>query len=199
MTVLSSDNLINWLAIGFVLLYMLYKIAQRRRAVTEQDGPILSSSNMLLEGGLQSLNKGVVAGFSYNIMTNDKGRVMFFVELGHDTQAHIVAYGDKSNIGQQTESFISKKWLEPAELEGDFPDYFHMYCSPSKQMELREVFTPDIMAQFVDFCRSYDLEIFKDSLYVSRAEDAVDTADQTTLVTDITNFLQQNSQVFNRL
>jgi hypothetical protein len=61
------------------------------------------------------------------------------------------------------------------------------------------LFTPDIMALFVDFCRSYDLELFHDTLYITKAKDAIDTDDQTTLVTDVTTFLQKTGPSLQRL
>ncbi|HSX30727.1 MAG TPA: hypothetical protein VLE99_02320 [Candidatus Saccharimonadales bacterium] len=188
----------RWAGVSTVLLLLslaAYAIRRKWPTANLQDGPLLSSEDMLGAGGLTSMNQGNIAGFKYNLLTNNSGRTMFFVELGHNSWSHIVAYGDKSGVG----ALVSEKFLERAELEGNFPDYFHMYCNPEAQTTLREVFAPDVMAQFADFCRAYDFEIFHDTLYLSQAQGAIDASDQTTLTTDVSNFLSQNAQVLRRL
>jgi hypothetical protein len=190
--------LIYLVAGAFVGLTVLVRAIQLRRARAMDDGPVMASDDMLGSvGGLQSMARGTVVGFSYNLLTNNSGRVMFLVELGHNSWSHILAYGDKS--GLRTMFTTPGKWLEPAALEGNFPDYFRMLCNPEAQAALRVLFTPDIMALFVDFCRSYDLELFHDTLYITKAKDAIDTDDQTTLVTDVTTFLQKTGPSLQRL
>jgi hypothetical protein len=183
----------------FVLAFVLFKVIRRRSANNLMDGPILSSADMLGAGGLQALSQGELGGFTYRLMTNDKSRVMVSVQLGHDTGAHILAFGDKSRLSGLAQRSISKKWLAPVELEGDFPDYFRLYCSPAKQMEVREFFNPKTMLQFVEFCRAYDFEIFDETLFIFQAQGAEDAADQTTLTADVESFLQENAQVLIRL
>jgi hypothetical protein len=183
----------------FILAIALFKIMRQRSADNFMDGPILSSADMLGAGGLQALSQGELSGFKYNLLTNNKGRVMVSVQIGHFTGTHIVAFGDKSRLGGAVKQAISKKWLTAVELEGDFPDYFRLYCSPAKQMELREFFNPKTMLQFVEFCRAYDFEIFDETLFISQAQGAEDAADQTTLTADVESFLQENAQVLTRL
>jgi hypothetical protein len=114
------------------------------------------------------------------------------ITLNRNTQTHILVMGSKSGIDTKVSYALSHKWLEPVSLEGDFPDNFHMYCTKGRQMETRQVFGPETMANFVDFCRSYNFELFNDSVYISVAEDAVDSNDSTAMVTDMTNFLSHN-------
>jgi len=191
----TFELILNAAILTVVLVCFGYAFLQRRAARRSQDGPVMSSDEMLNAKGLASLNRGEIAGFQYNLLTNDSGRVMFLVELGHNSWSHIVAYGDKSQVG----GLIPKRWIEPADLEGDFPDYFHMYCNPESQDSLRELFTPDVMANFEDFCRSYDFELYRDTLYFSRAVGPADREDQTTLTTDVTSFLEKTGPVLKRL
>jgi hypothetical protein len=195
----ASDVIFYAVLALIVLASLLRSIWQKRGAAGLQDGPLLSSQEMLGANGLTSVNKATLAGFNYNLLTNDAGRVMFLVQLGHNSWSHIIAYGNKSGLSDMAKSLISKKWLEPANLEGDFPDYFHMYCNPDAQTTVREVFTPDIMAQFVDFCQAYDFELFHDTLYLSLAAGFQDSSDETSLTTDLTNFLQKNAAVLSQL
>lgn len=196
----SNERLVVQLLVALVVIAAcLYILRRKRRSLLEQDGPILSSEGMLGSADLQSMTKGSLSGFDYNLLTNDSGRVMYFIELGHNNWSHIIAYGDKSDIGGAVTRAFTKRWLVSVDLEGDFPEYFHLLCNPEAQATVREVFTPDIMVQFIDFCRAYDFEIFQNTLYLSRARQAVDISDQTSLTTDLTNFLKQNAQVLSRL
>jgi hypothetical protein len=186
---LSGVRLLFYFACVIILVIVV--TVRKRLAVRAQDGPLLSSDDMLGVGGLQSLSQGTINDFQYNLLTNNAGRVMVLVELGHDTWSHVVAYGDRSQMGETTRTSISAKWLQPAVLEGDFPDYFHMYCNPELQDVVRELFTSDVMENFVDFCRSYDFELYHDTLYISKAEKAEDKDNQTTLIGDITTLLNK--------
>jgi hypothetical protein len=190
----------NWIIEAIIVVLVLgYTFLRRRGAMRSEDGPLLSSSDMVLTSGLTSLNQGTIAGFKYNILTNDSGKVMILVELGHNTALHLLAFGDKSGLDGLVTGAISRRWLTPVELEGDFPEYFRLYCSPEKQIELRQVFAPDTMAQFADFCRAYNFEIFHESLYISQAAKATDINDSTTMVTDISEFLTQNAAMLQHL
>ena len=193
----SFHDAYAWFGVVLIPLALWLKSRPRAGVLPMHDGPILSSGNMLGTPGLQSMAKGTIAGFAYNLLTNDAGRVMFFVELGHDSQSHIIAYGDKSDLAAGPPIYNGQ--LENVSLEGDFPSYFHMLCNKDAQVTVREVFAPDVMAQFADFCRSYDFEIFHDTLYISRAQKATDADDQTSLTTDLTNFLTKNAEVLKRL
>jgi hypothetical protein len=189
--------LLEYAILGAVALaVVLYKMLRKSSANKMQDGPVLSSDEMLGRGNLQSMARGSLAGFSYNLLTNETGRVMLLVQLGHNSFSHIIAYGDKSRLSQATKAELDNRWVEPAVLEGDFPDYFHMFCNPELQVGLRQVFTPDVMA---DFCRSYDFEMFEESLYFSKAEDATDRDDSTSLVSDVTRFLTKNGELLKHL
>jgi hypothetical protein len=185
--------------IGIFVIYVIYHSINQRITGGSQDGPLLAADGMLASNGLTSVSKGTIVGFPYNIMTNNDGSVMVLVQLGHDTGMHLIMYGDKSHLDTLVTFSITKKWLEPVNLEGDFPDYFHMYVSHEKQVEVREIFSPDVMASFTDFSRAYDLEIYHDSLFISQANGASDPNDSTSLVTDLEVFLEKNSSVFQRL
>lgn len=95
---------------------------------------------------------------------------MFKMELGHNPGARIITYGDKSQLPKNLTSSLDAKYVEPVALEGDIPDYFHTLCNPNVQTKVREVFAPDSMVRFIDFCRAYDLELLHETLFVPVAE-----------------------------
>lgn len=193
----SDDNIVPFGVAAVVLLAGF--VANRFSARRNIDGPILSSTALLGASDLQSMARGQMAGFAYNMLTNDSGRVMFSVQLGRTTGMHIIAYGDKSRLPENLTGSLDTKFVEPVVLEGDFPEYFHMLCNPDAQAAVREVFAPDVMVHFIDFCRAYDFELFHEALYVSVAEGAVDTQDKTSLAADLETFLHENGDTLRRL
>jgi hypothetical protein len=61
------------------------------------------------------------------------------------------------------------------------------------------VFAPDTMADFQDFCRAYNFELYHDTIYISQAQGADDEHDDTTMVTDVINFIKENKRLLTRL
>ena len=87
-------------------------------------------------------------------------------------------------------------------MEGDFPDYFKLYCSQGNQIELREVLDPATMAFLVDFCTREDWELFEDIIYFSQnnvSKKAGETQDHTTVVEDAQLFINRALPVLQRM
>lgn len=55
-------------------------------------------------------------------------------------------------------------------LEGDFDTYFRLYCPPGYERDALYLFTPDIMALFIDHARGCNVEIIDNWLIVSGKE-----------------------------
>ncbi|MGB7035384.1 MAG: hypothetical protein WBD71_07635 [Xanthobacteraceae bacterium] len=51
-------------------------------------------------------------------------------------------------------------------LEGDFNEHFHLYAPEGYEVEIREIFQPDLMAELVEKYQSYRIEIAGGALYV---------------------------------
>ena len=58
-------------------------------------------------------------------------------------------------------------------LEGDFDRYFSMYCPEGYETDALYLFTPDIMARFIDNAAALDVEIVDDWLFLYTKRDAV--------------------------
>jgi hypothetical protein len=56
--------------------------------------------------------------------------------------------------------------MEKVELEGNFSNDFTLYVQKGEQIEVRELFTPDVMLQFVEHFKGYKFETFGTKLYV---------------------------------
>jgi len=63
-------------------------------------------------------------------------------------------------------------------LEGDFDSYFRLYCPAGYEQDALYLFTPDIMARFIDNAAQLDVEIVDDwlFLYTKRAATTLDAS-----------------------
>ncbi|MBS1675263.1 MAG: hypothetical protein JSS74_15010 [Actinobacteria bacterium] len=62
-------------------------------------------------------------------------------------------------------------------LEGDFDRYFALYCPAGYERDALYLFTPDIMARFVDSASAFDVEIVDDWLFLYAQNRQVSTLD----------------------
>lgn len=58
-------------------------------------------------------------------------------------------------------------------LEGDFDDYFTLYCPETYERDALYLFTPDVMARLIDRVRGFDVEIIDDWLFFTSSRDVV--------------------------
>jgi len=195
-----NSDLFTW---GIYLIagaiWLLGSIEIYRVKKQKTTGPIMSSSGLLSSVSLTSMHKGEIEGFEYNFIVGSDGRIIALVQLHHNTKLHMIAIGDKSKLGWRFQNSQLSKRLAKVQLEGDFPKYFSMYCTPGRELELLHVFDPADMARFVDFCRSHDFELFNDTIYMSQAHDTHDENDTTTLIEDVETFVKRNKGLLHRL
>jgi hypothetical protein len=58
-------------------------------------------------------------------------------------------------------------------LEGDFDDYFTLYCPAEYERDALYLFTPDVMVRLMDRVRGFDVEIIDDWLFFVSSRDVV--------------------------
>jgi hypothetical protein len=63
-----------------------------------------------------------------------------------------------------TFSMINGK--EKFSLEGDFNKYFKLYAPKDLEIEVLEIFTPDVMAELIDKFHGMNIEIFENKMYI---------------------------------
>ncbi|KTS02841.1 hypothetical protein NS283_13410 [Microbacterium testaceum] len=56
-------------------------------------------------------------------------------------------------------------------LEGDFDRYFRLYCPQGYERDALYLFTPDVMARFIDNAAVFDVEIVDDWLFLYSSDD----------------------------
>lgn len=164
-----------------------------------KDEPILSAVQLLSGGNLTPLHTGSVEGYTYSFIAAQDGRIIILVYLKQSTFLHVVAVGDHSGLDSKFSFVELNARLNKVQLEGDFPKRFSLYCTPGAELELLQLFDPADMAYFVDFCRAYDFELYKDTIYISQAADANTQGDTTVLITDIESFLVKNKILLDKL
>ncbi|GAA3028667.1 hypothetical protein [Microbacterium dextranolyticum] len=91
---------------------------------------------------------------------------------------HIVldATGNNSVFGSNLPASFDRH--QRLGLEGDFDRYFTLYCPAGYERDALYLFTPDVMARFIDTAAALDVEIVDDwlFLYTSREASTVDPA-----------------------
>ena len=165
---------------------------------SRQDGLIIFSSatrqsEIVFGSSMQ------VADFDYSILGSNDDRLILVVSLKRPTILHIVGIGSKSKQNRGLRKFRLKRLLSPVILEGNFSDQISLYCNKGQELELLQLFDPKDMAYFVDFCRSYNFEIYGQALYISQAADARDHKDKTGVIDDAKVFLERNSRLIEHL
>ena len=90
---------------------------------------------------------------------------------------HIVLDAVKNNLAGEGSSLRFR--VDPAQklsLEGDFDRHFALYCPEGYERDALYLFSPDIMARFIDHAADFDVEITDDWLMLS-TRDQVCTLD----------------------
>lgn len=84
---------------------------------------------------------------------------------------HIVldARGNNGIFGSNLPATFGKD--QRLSLEGDFDEYFSLYCPQGYEPDALYLFTPDIMARFIDNAAALDVEIVDDWLFLYAKRD----------------------------
>lgn len=72
---------------------------------------------------------------------------------------HIVLDGSQNNTSGKSNVLKYKLPQQCIDLEGNFPDYFKLYCNEQQQVIALQIVAPDIMSYILDNLMSVDIEI----------------------------------------
>ncbi|MCT9819494.1 hypothetical protein N3K63_04250 [Microbacterium sp. W1N] len=147
---------------------MLFGIGHSRRAtdIVRGDRPRL----------VEFANYRYKTGSGKNESTHSWGYVA--VKLAHPLP-HIVldATSNNSLFGSNLPTSFDRD--QRLSLEGDFDRHFALYCPAGYEADALYLFTPDIMARFIDNAAALDVEIVDDWLFLYAKRDLV-TLDPST-------------------
>ena len=87
------------------------------------------------------------------------------INLDHQLP-HIILDSKKNGNGSIGNGLINISQSQRLELEGDFNDYFDLYVPNGYERDALYIFTPDVMAVFVDEACSFDAETIDDKLFI---------------------------------
>lgn len=79
---------------------------------------------------------------------------------------HIILDSKKNGTGSIGNGLLFVNQGQRLELEGDFNDYFDLYVPNGYERDALYIFTPDVMAVFVDETCNFDAEIIDDKLFI---------------------------------
>lgn len=105
------------------------------------------------------------------IMFTDDGGCIAWVQLERKFP-HIVVDSLADNHWFHKQMVASSLPTQKIQLEGDFPDYFHVFMDPGQQLITLQILSPDRMQYLVDDLRDINLEIQDDylRLYAAHAQ-----------------------------
>ncbi len=108
-------------------------------------------------------NYQYTTGSGKNATTHNWGYVAIHLDV---PLPHIVldALGNNSLFGSNLPASFSRD--QRLDLEGDFNKHFALYCPQGYERDALYLFTPDIMARFVDHAAALDVEIVDDWLFL---------------------------------
>ncbi len=99
------------------------------------------------------------------------GQAILSVDLPVKSRVHFAGFNlqDPMLTGLLGNTSLDNQ-LTRVQLEGDFPDYFRLYCDKGKEVELRQVLDPIRMEFLVDFCQKFNWELIESSLYFVQSD-----------------------------
>jgi hypothetical protein len=83
---------------------------------------------------------------------------------------HLVLDAKSNNFLNFTNLSDTFKGTQKVSLEGDFNNYYTLYAPLHYNLDVRYIFTPDVMAALIDHGGDLDLEIVDDEVYIYQSE-----------------------------
>ena len=110
--------------------------------------------------------EGTKAPIDFGSIRTPVDQILIKIDLPVKSQVHVAGFSlqdstFKNLLGNTNIYYI----MSSVVLEGDFPDYFKIYCQKEREVEVREVLDPSTMEYLVDFCNQLNWELFENNLY----------------------------------
>jgi hypothetical protein len=98
------------------------------------------------------------------------GQMIMKIDLPVKSSVHISGFSLNDNKFKMLLGNTNlESSLTQVKLEGNFPEYFRLYCSNGKEVELLELLDPTNMQFLVDFCESFNFELIDTTLYFTKS------------------------------
>lgn len=198
----AGNNVSLYIFLAFIAFMVARQTAtalmKRYRNVSTPDTPLLLA--YYADGAdILPIAKGMIHDMHFTTFTTlglasqasatDRPALFIAVDLPFRTKIHLLAVPTGfHNI--QIDPSKQQGLIEKVDLEGNYDDYFSLFAEKGMQMEARYVLDPAAMEFTIDFCKSYNWEIIKDTLYLVIAGDN-DPNDKTSIKDDIARFVAE--------
>lgn len=176
-----------------MVAYIAFAVTRAARRKQPRSHISLPNTSVLLTqytDGTQLLpvGTGEVSGRPYSaITTTDLKMLLIRVELEFTSQLHLLGV-PKNTKATQIDPATTKGVMEPVKLEGDYNNYFDLYCEAGQQIQSRYILDPKAMLFTVDFCRSHNWEII-DNVLLFLQTSSNNPNDPTDMFDDIEGFI----------
>ena len=143
---------------------LMYTIA---KTITQNDGVVFHIGNYsrVLDTIIFS-NELYVSAYYYMIGMGSKSKTEVYVDYARlqlpAEFPNMYLKGQNSRIGTDIQHYYAQR----LSLEGGFDQQFALYAPTGRQVDVLQVFTPDVMAAIVDAGADYDYELQGGALYV---------------------------------
>ncbi len=160
---------------------------RRHRGTTSPNTSVLLA--YYTEGAeLVPIGTGEIAGMPYAAITAlNQPMILFRVDLDFTSRVHLLGVPKNTDVAQLDPGGRGST-MERVELEGDYSNYFGLFCEKGQQEQARYVLDPKAMVFTIDFCRSHNWEIIDNQLYFLQAA-SDHPADPTPMMDDIAKFV----------
>lgn len=132
---------------------------------------------------IATVNKGWAA-------EGGESALIYMIDLPFKTKVHLLGIPKKSNA-VQIDPGRKGSLMEKVHLEGQYDEYFNLYCEKGMQDSARYVLDPAAMEFTIDFCQSHSWEISGNSLYFVQSSAMKRSNDPTNMYEDLPTFIEQ--------
>lgn len=182
--------------ISYIAIIAYRKYSRKHRSIDIAGSPVLTT--FYTDGAeMLPVAKGTIGDMHFTAIIDSStapdgppSSLLYRVELPFYSTLHLVAIPKQSNT-VQIDPLRGNSIMERVNLEGDFPDYFNMFCEKGMQTDAREAMDPKAMAFVVDFCQSHSWEIVENELYFVESSGQHAKDDPTFMQDDIIKFVAE--------
>ncbi len=186
-----SDNIDLFFLIGTLLVVVfggfITQYRRKHRAITLANTPVLLAY-YTENTSLIPLKTGEIDGLTYTaIATSSLNTLIIRVDLDFSSRVHLLGIPKNPGV-DQLDPDSAGSIMERVELEGDYDNYFQLYCENHQQTQVRYILDTAAMAFTIDFCRSHNWEILDNVLYFVQSSPNV-APDNTDMLNDLVPFI----------
>lgn len=182
-----------------VALGAIKSVFRKFRPHTVRGGSVLLAY-YIGDADVQQLASGKIGGMHYTAMailggisgqdSPGKTALVYRVELPFASRIHLLSVPKRSGAVQLNPA-LGNSIMEQVDLEGNYYEYFSLYCQKGMQAETRYVLDPKAMVFMIDFCQSHNWEIVDNELYFLQESGTGSSDDKTAMFGDIEKFVAE--------